>query len=72
MLIFRSEEHVLRWCKTWGQEPGAVFSLETGWKLAQAWYHDRLEPDSRRKTPDEIKILWQELGFTGEFWELGT
>lgn len=70
MLLFRSEEHVMHWCKTWGQEPGAVFPLETGWALAQTWYHDRLESNSRRKTSDEIRTTFKDLGFIEPFWDL--
>ncbi len=44
MLLFRSEEHVRRWCRAWKCKPGAIFSLEKGWRLAQAWYADRLDP----------------------------
>jgi len=36
MLIFRSEEHIEKWCKAWGLPLGAVLSLEQAWKLADA------------------------------------
>jgi len=42
MLAFRSEAHVDAWCEQRGLERGAVFPLETCWRLAQAWYADRL------------------------------
>jgi hypothetical protein len=52
MLLFRSEEHIDRWCAMWGQPRGGTLSLEQGWKLANAWYgDDRRDPDWRRKTP---------------------
>jgi hypothetical protein len=70
MLLFRSEEHVTRWCEQWHQPRGAVFSLEQQWKLAQAWYADRMELDWRRKTSEEVEALWTELGFTSSFWAL--
>ena len=70
MLLFRSEEHVRRWCELWGQPLGEIFSLAQQWALAQAWYGDRMAPDWRRKTPDEVEALFAELGLTSAFWEI--
>lgn len=71
MLFFRSEEHVDRWCASWRLGRGAVLSLETGWKLAEAWYGaDRREPAWRRRNLEETEALFAELGFTSEFWSL--
>ena len=70
MLAFRSEGHVERWCETRGLERGAVFPLETCWRLADAWYANRLAPDWRRRTPEEAEALFAELGLTGHFWRL--
>jgi hypothetical protein len=48
-----------------------VLSLETGWKLAEAWYGaDRREPEWRRRNLEETEALFAELGFTSEFWSL--
>ncbi len=70
MLLFRSEEHVRRWCRTWRHNRGAVFSLEKGWRLAKAWYADRLNPAWRPFTPGERTALLRRLGFAGPFWRL--
>jgi hypothetical protein len=70
MLLFRSEEHVDRWCAAQGLGRGAVFSLEQCWGLARAWYENRLEPNWRRHTIDEAEALFANLGLTGEFWRL--
>jgi hypothetical protein len=52
-------------------EPGAAFSLETAWRLAQAWYGpDRREPEWRRRTVEEAEALFEELGLNGPFWAL--
>jgi len=59
-----------RWCQQWRQPRGEVISLEQQWRLAQAWYSDRLELEWRRKTIEEIDALWAELGFTSSFWRL--
>jgi hypothetical protein len=71
MLLFRSEEHIERWCRSWKLERGAVLTMEQAWRLAQAWYGpDRRQPGWRRKTVDEAEALFAELGFTSAFWNL--
>ncbi len=71
MLFFRSEEHVKRWCQAWGFSPGAILSLDTGWRLARAWYApDRRRPEWRRRSLDETEQLFAELGLTSEYWNL--
>ena len=71
MLIFRSEEHLGKWMKDWRMPQGAILSLEQCWILAQAFYGpDRRAPEWRRKTADEIEVLFKELGLTSPFWRL--
>jgi len=70
MLLFRSEEHVDRWCAQWHQPKGGLMSLDTCTKLAFDWYHDRLDPNGRRKTPEEAKAIFTNLGLTDPFWKL--
>jgi hypothetical protein len=70
MLAFRSEEHVTRWREQRCVAPGAVFSPEQMWRLADAWYKDRLSPDWRRKTAEEAEAVFAEIGLVGPFWQL--
>jgi hypothetical protein len=71
MLLFRSEEHIDRWCEAWAQPRGGTLTLEQGWKLANAWYgKDRRDADWRRKTPDEASAVFEEIGMIGPFWQL--
>lgn len=70
MLLFRSEEHVDRWCKRRDLPRGATMSPEQCWHLAHAWYADKLSPDWRRKTPDEAQAVFAQIGLTGPFWNL--
>lgn len=70
MLIFRSEEHIEKWCKAWRLPLGAVLSVEQTWRLADAWYGDRLSPDWRRRTVDEAHEVFRSLGLASEFWRL--
>lgn len=71
MLLFRSEEHIERWCATWRLPRGAVLSLEEGWSLARAWYgEDRRDPTWRRRTLEETEAVFSGLGLTSELWNL--
>jgi hypothetical protein len=71
MLLFRSEEHVDRWCGQWGIGRGALLSPQTAWELARAWYGpDRRNPAWRRRTLEETEALFADLGLTGDFWTL--
>jgi len=71
MLVFRSEDHIAKWCSDWRFERGAVLTLRTCWRLAEAWYsHDRGDPLWRRYTTEEAVNIFERLGLTGDFWRL--
>ena len=70
MLAFRSEAHVDAWCEQRSLPRGAVFPLETCWRLAEIWYGNRLSPEWRRRTPAEAQELFDRVGLTGDFWPL--
>jgi hypothetical protein len=71
MLLFRSEDHVNRWCAAWRQPFGALLTPEQAWQLARAWYSlDRRDPDWRRFTVEETEAWLQDLGLTESFWDL--
>jgi len=70
MLLFRSEEHVDRWCKSWSLARGATLTLDQIWRLADAWYRDCLSASWRRKTVNEAHALFHSLGLESDFWNL--
>jgi hypothetical protein len=70
MLLFRSEEHVDRWTESRNLPKGAVFSVDQLWGLASIWYRDRMEPNWRRRTPEEAGRVFASLGLVGDFWKL--
>lgn len=70
MLLFRDEEHAATWRQARGIDRGGTMSLETGWKLARAWYSDKREPGWRRRTLDEAEAVFAELGLVDDFWRL--
>ena len=70
MLLFRSEEHVGVWTQRRGTSRGATLTPEQGWRLAKAWFEDRLSPQWRRKTPEEAQAVFGSIGLVGAFWQL--
>ena len=70
MLLFRSEQHVDRWCEQWKRPRGGTLSLQQGWRLAKKWYRDRLSPDWRPKSTAEAQAAFARIGLEGDFWKL--
>lgn len=70
MLLFRSEEHVDRWCSANRRPRGAVFTVEQMWTVANEWFTRRLAPDWRRHTAKEAQVLFARAGLHGDFWRL--
>lgn len=70
MLLFRSEEHIDRWCAFRGMSRGGIMTVEQCWQLARVWYSDKLSADWRRKTLDEAEATLSGIGLTGPFWSL--
>ena len=69
-MLFRSEEHVVRWCAESRMARGAVVPLEQVWRLSRPWYANRLDEDWRPRTPEAIEQLFADAGLTGEFWKV--
>lgn len=70
MLLFRSEEHVERWCQVRGLPQRPLVSLDQLWALSVAWYGNRLTVESRRPMGEEVKQIFAQVGLTGEFWQV--
>jgi hypothetical protein len=70
MLLFRSEGHRDEWLGARSLDHGVTLSVEQQWALARVWYSNRMEPDWRRRTPEEAERVFGDLGLTGEFWRL--
>jgi hypothetical protein len=69
MLLFRSEDHVIRWLA--GRPSGATITVTKLAELAEAWWGDRLDPEWRPHTRDQNQAILDRLGLTGPFWSLG-
>jgi hypothetical protein len=69
MLFFRSEERVHEWCERQGLPLRPLVRIDQLWGLAHAWYATRLQPDSRRPQPAEMREIFSRLGLAGDFWD---
>jgi hypothetical protein len=69
MLFFRSEELVQQWCAEHGYPVRPLVRIDQLWKLATTWYSTRLQENSRRPQPDEMRAIFASLGLTGNFWD---
>ena len=70
MLLFRSEEHVRRWCRVRGLPARPLISMAQLWELSMAWYANRLTEESRRPMGDEVRAIFDRVGLSGPFWEI--
>jgi hypothetical protein len=70
MLLFRSEQHVDRWCRQWNRPRGGLLTLEQVWRLATEWYGDRMNPEWTPKTAAEARNAFSAIGLVGDFWKL--
>jgi hypothetical protein len=69
MLFFRSEESVNAWCEKTAYPRRPCATLPQLWKMAVAWYADRLSPTARRPSPDEIRSIFSDIGLSDPFWD---
>ena len=68
MLFFRSEARVAQWCSATGTPIRPLVTMAQLWQLATTWYATRLDVNSRRPGPDEIRDIFATIGLTDEFW----
>ena len=69
MLFFRSEERIDEWCRECGVAAGPAVRIDQLWRLAVTWYGTRLQEDSRRPAPAEMRGIFESLGLEGDFWD---
>ena len=70
MLFFRSEERVREWCAAHDYPMRPLVTMDQLWTLATTWYSTRLQEDSRRPQPDEMRSIFARLGLGGgDFWD---
>jgi hypothetical protein len=69
MLFFRSEERVREWCSAEGYPLRPLVRMDQLWGLAREWYSTRLQPESRRPQPAEMRRIFARLGLVDDFWD---
>jgi len=69
MLFFRSEAEVQAWCAGRGYDRRPIVNMNQLWYLATTWYSTRLQPDSRRPQPKEMREIFARCGLTDSFWD---
>ena len=69
MLFFRSEEQVRDWCAAREVPVQPLVSIDQLWTLATTWYSTRLQAESRRPKPDEMRGIFTALGLEDDFWD---
>jgi len=69
MLFFRSEERVHEWCAARGVRMRPLVTVPQLWTLATTWYATRLQADSRRPQPAEMRGIFAGIGLDDEFWD---
>ena len=69
MLFFRSEEQVREWCAAQHVPMRPLVRIDQLWTLATTWYSTRLQAQSRRPKPDEMRLIFPGLGLEGDFWD---
>ena len=69
MLFFRSEAQVQQWCREQGYPQRPIVRMDQLWILAKTWYATRLQRDSRRPQPREMRDIFARCGLTGPFWD---
>ncbi len=69
MLFFRSEELARQWCQAQGYPLRPLVRMDQLWQLATTWYATRLQENSRRPQPDEMRSIFTHIGLEGDFWD---
>jgi hypothetical protein len=70
MLFFRSEEFLDEWLAERKTQRGAVLSIPHIWDLSQRWYRQRMSPEYRGRTMEQIQEIFKAAGLTSEFWQM--
>ena len=66
MLIFQSEEWIVKWCKRNNLKHGEVLTIQQVWELSKLWYQDRLEYHGR--SVEQAEEIFRQTGLTSTFW----
>lgn len=72
MLLFKDEQHVSEWSERHQSALGDIQPVTKVLELAKRWYGEHLQPDWRKKSISEARIIFQDLGLNHPVWSLPT
>lgn len=67
---FRSEREIDAWCERHHLPKGGMMRIDQLWRFAQDWYGGYIDTPWRKRSPDEIRSLFDRNGLTGPFWTI--
>lgn len=68
--MFCDRSHAEQWTEDNAPSSGRSVDATTVWRLAGAWYADRLHPEFQPHSREHNQRLLDECGLTGPFWRL--
>lgn len=67
---FRDEAEAEAWCARHDMPKGVVLSMPQLWGFAGDWYGGYIRAPWKKRTPDEIREVFERNGLTGNFWRV--
>lgn len=67
---FESEAEIDPWCERHALPRGHAMTMDSLWRFASDWYGGYLEQPWRKRSPKEVRALFEAHGLVGEFWSL--
>src|SRR5262245_59052518 len=70
MLLFRNADDVRGWSQRHGLPVGDLQPVTKVMELAKRWYGNYLRPDWRKRTTEEARVIFTDLGFSHPVWDV--
>jgi hypothetical protein len=68
MLFFRSETDLDAWLQNKKAAHGETLTVSQLWQLSRRWYHNRMSPDYRGRTMEQVREIFRDVGLVSSFW----
>jgi len=72
VLPFRSADDIAPWCERHNIPQGEAVPIKQVASLARKWYSAYADPEWRKWTVPEAQQIFNDVGLTSSFWDLGT
>jgi hypothetical protein len=70
MLVFESEAAIDQWSERHAIPRGSAQRIQRVYDFAEVWYGRHLDPDWRKWTTEEARVIFTRFGFEGPIWQL--